>query len=137
MLGYLAHMTDEQRIAGFAADYLSEGEFLPVWLFGGRVGAGDIPRTVRSKSSAKMTAVKQCNRQDSGWVGFVVERRRDKLIVYRVTQLGSSGRHEGVDHCWARGYYFDSDGRQIDVQVRTDTPRLRPSALAERTLAFA
>lgn len=125
---------NEQKVAYLAAAHLEEdGQFLPVWLFGGRAGGGDFPRPTRSKSAAKRVATKQCNRQDPSWLGYVVERRGGKLIVFAATRYDSTtGQHVGVAGCWRRGHYFALDGSQLDIQVKADVPRLRPSALAER-----
>jgi hypothetical protein len=127
-------MSTEQQIACFAADHLEEdGQFLPVWLFGGRIGGGDFPRSTGSKSAAKRVVTKQCNRQNATWVGYVVERRAGKLIVFEATRYDSTvGQHVGIAGCWRRGYYFSANGGQLDINVKTDVPRLRPSALAER-----
>jgi hypothetical protein len=131
-------MTVEQDIALFAADiYLEDGQFLPVWLRPDkRVGGGDFPTASNSKSAAKRIATNQCNRESSGWRGYVVERRGSKLIVFLVTELDSAtGKHVGLKDCWSHGWHFDLAGSQISVTIRADAPRFRPSSLAERVLA--
>lgn len=128
-------MTVEQNIAFFASDcYFEDGQFLPVWLRPGQgIGGGDFPKAVGSKSAAKRVATNQCNRESWEWQGYVVERRGDKLIVFLVTEWDEThGKHVGIKDCWRYGWQFALDGQQVSVIIQTNTPRLRPSALAER-----
>jgi hypothetical protein len=111
---------------------LEEGQYLPMWVIGDHVGAGDWPRTYPLKGTAKVIARNQVKREGARARGFVGELRNGDVYVYEIG-FWDGGEYKSDPDCWRNPL------AQVPLVPKPEVltvgpigPRSRRSPLAER-----